>query len=289
METKYTVFTQAYGTVGGRLDGFLGETVGNVIAQVAGPLRLALVLYVILYGFAILRGAINEPLMDFAVRSIKLTIIYLLATTQAYSHFVTDPIFHTLPDALAEAVGGAPTQDAGGSFDRFIGQTAWMADRITEQAEPWELMDWLMATAVWISGALAAALGFGIVLVAKVALALLIALGPIFIGLALFEATRRWFFGWLSQAVNYLILFALIFAVFQLVLAMVADQWETLQAQDAMAAGFAFIALSLLGSIFFLQTPTLAAGIAGGASLGIRDFFGAGSIATRAVSGRWRR
>ncbi|MDG2520513.1 type IV secretion system protein [Caulobacter segnis] len=276
METTYTVFSQAYGTVDNRLENFLGDAVQNAIAEMAGPMRVALVLYVLLYGFAILRGAIQEPLMDFAVRSIKLTIIYLLATTPAYGDYVTQPLFHQLPDALSRALGGAAFQDAGGAFDRYIGQTAWLADRITEDAEIWDVMDWLIATAVWICGALAAALGFGIVTVAKVALALIVALGPIFIGLSLFEATRRYFFGWLSQAVNYLVLFALIFAVFQLVLAMVADQWESLQAQDAMAAGFAFIALSLLGSIFFLQTPTLAAGIAGGASLGIADFLNAG-------------
>lgn len=272
METTYTVFSQAYGTVDARLDVFLGDAVGNAVAEMSGPMRLALVLYVLLYGFAILRGAITEPLMDFAIRSLKLAAIYMLATTPAYGEFVTEPLFHGVPAALARALGGDTTQDAGGAFDHFIGQTAWLADRITEDAEPWDVMDWLIATAVWICGALAAALGFGIVLVAKIALALLIALGPIFIGLALFEATRRYFFGWLSQAVNYLVLFALIFAVFQLVLAMVSDQWESLQSQDAMAAGFAFIALSLLGSIFFLQTPTLAAGIAGGASLGVRDF-----------------
>ena len=73
---------------------------------------------------------------------------------------------------------------------------------------------------MFIIGALAAALGFGVVLVAKLALALLVTLGPIFIACALFDATRRFFFGWLSQAVNYLVLFALIIVIFQLVLSL---------------------------------------------------------------------
>lgn len=272
MDGSISLFQQAYDFVDGRLDAFLNQGVANVVDEVAGPLRLALVLYVLLYGFAILRGAINDPMMDFAVRSLKLAAIYLLATTPVYTEFVTEPLFEEMPHTLATALGGEGTGSAGEAFDNFLSMTAMLGERLTEGASPLAVDRWLMSGAVWICGALAAALGFGIVLVAKIALALLIALGPIFIGLALFEATRRYFFGWLSQAVNYLVLFALIFAVFQLVLAMVSDQWESLQSQDAMAAGFAFIALSLLGSIFFLQTPTLAAGIAGGASLGVRDF-----------------
>ncbi|WP_269714867.1 type IV secretion system protein [Caulobacter sp. NIBR2454] len=276
METHYTLFTEAYGFVETRLDVFLGQGVQNAAAEVAGPLRLVLVLYVLLYGFAIIRGAINEPLIDFSIRSLKLAAIYLLATTPAYSGYVTEPLFHVMPDMLSRAVGGGQTSEAGAAFDQYLSRAGWLGERLSNGAGPFDIGQWLMSGAVWIAGALAAALGFGIVLVAKVALALIIALGPIFIGLALFEATRRYFFGWLSQAVNYLVLFALIFAVFQLVLAMVADQWETLQGQDAMAAGFAFIALSILGAIFFLQTPTLAAGIAGGASIGVSDFMRAG-------------
>src|SRR5690348_16342759 len=100
MESNFSLFEQAYGFVEGRLNVFLGQGVLNAIAEVQGPLRLALVLYVLLYGFAILRGAIQEPLMDFSVRSLKLAMIYMLATTPAYSSFVTEPLFHALPNTL---------------------------------------------------------------------------------------------------------------------------------------------------------------------------------------------
>ena len=136
----------------------------------------------------------------------------------------------------------------------------------------------MVSAAVFIIGALAAALGFGVVLVAKLALALLVTLGPIFIACALFDATRRFFFGWLSQAVNYLVLFALIIVIFQLVLSLVRDQWGAIQGADPMIGGLIFIALCLLGAIFFLQTPAIAAGIAGGASAGLADFANAAAL-----------
>ena len=69
MASAFQVFEPAYTFVDGKLDTFLNERTASAIAVVAGPLRVALVLYVLLYGIAILRGAISEPIMDFAVRS----------------------------------------------------------------------------------------------------------------------------------------------------------------------------------------------------------------------------
>lgn len=280
MET-FHIFQPAYVFVDAKLDVFLNARASAVMAEVAAPLRIVLVLYVLLYGIAILRGSIAEPIMDFAVRSLKLALIYMLATTTAYSTYVTDPLFHGLPDALARAVGGGAIGDPGGAFDDFLSRAGYLAWKISQDASPVNLGPWVLSAAVYLVGALAAAVGFGVVMVAKVALALLVALGPIFIACALFEATRRYFFGWLSQAINYLILFALILTVFQLVLAMVGEQWATIEASNGLAGGLAFIALCLLGSIFFLQTPAIAAGIAGGASVGLADFANAASLGGR--------
>ena len=71
---------------------------------------------------------------------------------------------------------------------------------------------------------------------------------------------------------NYLVLFALIIVIFQLVLSLVRDQWGAIQGADPMIGGLIFIALCLLGAIFFLQTPAIAAGIAGAASGGLAHF-----------------
>jgi len=274
----FAIFQPAYGFVDSKLDVFLNERASSVMAQVSGPLRAALVLYVLLYGFAILRGSIQEPFMDFVVRSIKLAFIYMLATTVAYSTYVTHPLFHVLPDTLTQAISGSGVPDVGSAFDQFFARAAYLAEKIWNKATPVNFAPLILSAVVYIVGALAAAIGFGVVLIAKVALALLVALGPIFVACALFDATRRFFFGWLSQAVNYLVLFALIITVFQLILSLVAQQWGSIDGSDPMAGGLLFVALCLLGSIFFLQTPAIAAGIAGGASAGLADFANAASL-----------
>jgi len=279
--SNFQIFEPAYTFVDGKLDTFLNGDVSNVVAQVAGPMRAALVLYVLLYGFAILRGAISEPIVDFAVRSLKLAFVYMLATTVAYSSWVTTLLFQTLPNTLTQAISGAASPDPGAAFDQFFSRAAFLGETIAKTASLTDLGPLLVSGAVYVLGALAAALGFGVVMIAKVSLALLVALGPIFIACALFEGSRRYFYGWLSQAVNYVILMALIVTVFQMVLSLVGDQWTQINGQDPVAGGLIFIALCVLGSIFFLQTPSIAAGIAGGASAGLSDFGAAVGGASR--------
>jgi type IV secretion system protein VirB6 len=281
MSGTFQIFEPAYTFIDGKLDGFLNTDASNVIAQVAGPMRAALVLYVLLYGFAILRGAISEPVVDFAIRSLKLAFIYMLATTVAYSSWVTTPLFQTLPNTLTQALGGSASTDPGTAFDQFFARAAYLGEKISQTANITNPAPWLEAGAVDVIGGLAAALGFGVVIIAKVSLALVIALGPAFIACALFDASRRFFFGWLSQAVNYVVLMALIIAVFQMILSLVGDQWSQIDGQDPAAGGLIFIALSILGAIFFLQTPAIAAGIAGGASAGLADFGNAAGMAFR--------
>ncbi|WP_374346531.1 type IV secretion system protein [Phenylobacterium sp.] len=285
MGSDFHIFQPAYAYADSKLDAFLNVRASAVMAEVSGPLRVALVLYVLLYGIAILRGSISEPILDFAVRSLKLALIYMLATTAAYSTFVTDPLFHGLPDTLARAIGGGAVPDVGAAFDQFLSRAGYLAAKIAADANLTNLGPWVLSAAVYLVGALTAAIGFGVVMVAKVALALLIALGPIFVACALFEATRRYFFGWLSQALNYVILFALILTVFQLVLDLIANQWSEIDGASGLASGLAFIALCLLGAIFFLQTPAIAAGIAGGASVGLADFANAASLRSGGRSG----
>lgn len=278
MDGDFRVFSPAYAFIDGKLDEFLNAGASRMLAEVAGPLRVALILYVLLYGFAILRGAIAEPMMDFAVRSVKLALIAMLATTAAYGEWITQPLFHVLPDTLARGISGAAAGDAGAAFDQFFGRAAYLGQKTAKETTPMNWLPLLVSGSVFVIGALAAALGFGITVLSKVALALLVALGPIFIACALFEATRRYFFGWLGQAVNYLVLYALILAIFQLVLTLVSDQWGRIDGQDPVVGSLIFIALCLLGAIFFLQTPAIAAGIAGGASMGLADFGNAVSM-----------
>ena len=59
---------------------FVSTSVSNLATFVDGPLRVAVLLYVVLYGFAVMRGAIAEPIQEFAWRAMRLVLIVLLAS-----------------------------------------------------------------------------------------------------------------------------------------------------------------------------------------------------------------
>lgn len=267
------VFEPAYNYIDGRLTEFLNERLGDVIAQVQGPLAAALALYVVLYGWAVIRGSIDEPIIDGAIRLVKLMFIYVVATSVGYSEYVTEPLFVGLPNILTTAISGSDGATVGSAFDSFLNSGFDVAQRNLDEASPINIFPYVVALLVFACTIAAAAIGFGITLLAKVALALLVALGPIFIACLVFEASRRFFYGWLSQAINYILLFVLIIAIFELILSLSASLSSSVSADpDPIVAGILFSALCILGVIFFAQTPAIAAGIAGGASLGIKDF-----------------
>lgn len=269
----FEIYGPAYTYVDGQLSNFLGTGLGNVIGAVRGPLLLALTLYIVLYGYAIFRGSISEPVMDGVVRLVKLCFIFTVATTVAYNDYVTQPLFTDLPNWLAGAISGGSVASVGSSFDKFLARGFDLATTITDTATIVDPSPYITAAIVIIATVIVTGLGFGIVMIAKVALALLVALGPIFIACLVFEASRQFFFGWLKQGVNYLLLFALIITIFELILALVEGQWGSINGQaDPEMGGILFTALCILGGIFFLQTPNIAAGIAGGAAAGIGDF-----------------
>jgi type IV secretion system protein VirB6 len=281
------VYAPAYDYVDAQLGALLGQRLASVMAEVAGPLRAALALYLVLYGYAILRGAVSEPIMDFAIRSVKLAFIWAIATTPAYGDYVTEPLFTDLPNALARAVSGQGASNLGAPFDQFLAYGGTLAQQIAAEATPFEPDIYITSAAVLVVAALCSAIAFAILLVAKVSLALLVALGPIFVACALFEASRRFFFGWVAQAINYLVLFALIITVFQLVIGLIEAQWPTIESQpNPHIAGLVFIALTCLAGFLCLYLPMLAAGIAGGAGAGMSTFATARSSAPRPASSR---
>lgn len=277
------VFSPAYAFIDGRLAALLGDRVGSVMGAVQPVLMTAVVLYVVLYGYAIIRGSIDEPIMDFIVRAIKLVFIVAIATTGAYNQYVTGPLFTDMPNWLASAVTGGAAGNAGAPFDQMLAMGLNTGERISEASSPIDIADHLTALLVIGVALLAAGIGFGIFMIAKVALALLITLGPIFIACLVFEPTRRFFYGWLSQAVNYLVLFALMIVVFQIIVDLVFAHYGGVE--DPVMQGYLFMALSFLGVIFFLQVPVMASGIAGGAAAGLRDFANSASAARRAPTG----
>ena len=76
----------------------------------------------------------------------------------------------------------------------------------------------LVGAVVFIGTVLMTGAALVLVILAKLALAVLLALGPVFIMLYLFSATRGFFEGWIRQLANFSLLIVLTFGVLALIL-----------------------------------------------------------------------
>ncbi|MBR1090738.1 type IV secretion system protein [Bradyrhizobium manausense] len=257
---------------------FVSTSVSNLASYIDGPLRVAVMLYVILYGFAVMRGAISEPIMEFAWRAMRIVIVVLLATNSStFQQYVTGLFFDSLPKEIGNALAGSGLNTSSGvPFDQLLSKGIDVANKIYDQAGITNVVPALIAAILLVFVAVGSFLQFAILLYAKIGLGVVIALGPIFIALALFEATRPFTEAWLRQVANFVILLVLVVALVGLMLTTVSgfiDKFGTNAgtAGELVVAAVAISAVLGLSGYIALQLPIIAGGLAGGgASLASR-------------------
>lgn len=253
------------------LQTFISSGTSGISSWVTGPLTVALTLYVILFGVLVLRGAIQEPIMDFAIRAIKLAIILMLVRSAGeYQAYVTDVFFETLPHEISEAMntGGAPSAT---TFDSLLDKGQKSANDIWAQGSwPVDVLTAFAGVVVIVITFVVASIGYVVSLYARVALAIVLALGPIFIALAMFQSTRRFTEAWIAQLANFVILQVLVVAVGSLLVTSFATMFVTAESySDVLMRPIAVGAIGLASLYVFYQLPGIASALAsGGASLG---------------------
>lgn len=275
------VFTQMFTALNNALAGIINVYTG-IVALISGPLRVGVTLYIILLGLAIMRGAVEYPFREFVYRGLKLAAL-VFAVTTLYGASIGLFTMNGLPQDVANAVGGPNVTGLGGFFDEIVRGSAETVARINEIQDartdaagtnlvglPNNIVE-IFLTGVYcfvimVLALVATALGFTICAFALFALALLAAVGPLFVAALLFDSTRSFFFSWLGSVISYVMLVA-----FTLLLTLFIQQTGQTFIADATAGNTEIlpiaikaIAFYVLGFFFFLQIPGLAAGLGGG-------------------------
>jgi len=286
-----TLFTEAYTYFNGQLNMFLTQRYGDVVDAVRGPLLAGLVIYIAIYAFAIMRGVVQEPLTDFVYRGVKLAIIFTAATTVAYQDWITGPLFNDAPSAVTEAISGKQYGSMGMVFDALESQSIEVSNRLQTAADampllmaPRAILYYILSFIVRLFAEIASCVGFGVSMLALISLAIIIAMGPIFIALSLFDWGKRYFNGWLNQAFNYIVLLAIITTMASLITDLGDKILGQMNIEDDVSAAVLYIGFYALGTFFFFQAPSIASGITGGAAAGASDLVG--NVA-RAASRPW--
>ncbi|MFN3989526.1 MAG: type IV secretion system protein [Erythrobacter sp.] len=166
--------------------------------QLTFALTLMLVLYVAFFGFSLMLGRSNLSVRMLLPKMMTLGLVVGFATSfVAFSTFFYN-IFIGGPDQIARILTGSQ-----GSATALFAQKLDVVFLALQQTggEAKDINAFSPQGMMWL-GAMLLLLGtVGLLVTARIGLALLLAIGPIFVVLALFEGTRGLFVGWLKGLV----------------------------------------------------------------------------------------
>ena len=253
-----------------QLTTYIGDNTARLSQALAPAIATLGTVYVMVWGYLQLTGRIEEPFMT-GLRKIILLIVVLGAALQLwlYNALIVDT-FYNAPAQLAAAVAGAAAPvttldalwEAGGS----VAGQLWGRGGLFHG----DFGFYVAGLMVWTVMGLVCCYAMFLIALAKIALAVLLALGPLFITLRLFEGTRRLFDAWLMQLANYgfitvltVLVGALLLQFVQSYAAQTAARGPTILTVDALNMLLAAVIVLLI----LRQIMPIAASLAGGGSL----------------------
>lgn len=276
MATAYTFYTTLMNNLDTTVLGFISTSTASVVSSISNAAYSMVTLYVILWGWATLRGTVSEPIGDSIARLVKIMIILAASLNLTYySGWIVNFLYHT-PDALASAMTGSPASASSSFLDTFMGQMFDLAEAYKAKAE--ELGDFVpdltlmaMSWAITLVGLLLTIFGAFLTMLSKMGLGILLGFGAIPIFCTLFEGTKKFFDAWIGQVLNLVFLIVLVGAGLQLIQTIIGT-WITTNAA-ALSADPSFIdalppiAYSVIGFLVLMQLPSIASALGGGASM----------------------
>ena len=270
------------------ISSYIDTAVSNVQSAIDAPLKAGIVLYIMWFGWQLMVGATPIAMAEIVKRALRIGVILMLCLSGGseggYSKYVKTPLLTDIPNQVSEMVVKDKFTDSNGAaFDTIVNNAAKSAATMRQASSGWsisaaigaQVQSLLLELAAYVT----AAVGFYYVMYAKIVLGMLLSLGPIFIAMALFDTTRRFFDGWLSQCANFIILQILIATVCSVMMTMLTTVLGGTFGPEQPGALAAALVTCLVMVMIFFQLPVISHALAqGGASLGMSSVAGFTSV-----------
>jgi len=254
----------------GLLTGYIGTNTAK-IASLLQPAVLALAtVYVMVWGYLQLTGKIEEPFITGMKRIILLVVVLGGALDLwLYNDFIVD-IFFNAPGQLAAGVIGA--YDPVGIIDQIIFSGGDAASLLIQKGGIFngDFSYYIAGFAVYLIVGLTAIYAMFLLALSKIALSILLALGPLFIALLFFDTTKRFFEAWIAQLANYAFITILTVLVAALMMGIVSSAAQQAAAEGGTITIADAVRVCMASGLTFLimrQVMPMAAGLASGLAL----------------------
>jgi type IV secretion system protein VirB6 len=277
------------------LDGILSTYITDNTQRIATLLEPAVVtlgvLYVMVWGVLQLTGKVEEPFLTGLKRIAVLVLIFGVGLgLWLYNAVIVDTFFRE-PGQLAAGIVGANSpvgivdqiMMAGHDTATLLWAKGGIFHGLSFEVAGWAVELVVAAMAVYTMFLLS---------LSRIALSVLLALGPLFIALLFFESTKRFVEAWLAQLANYAFVAVLTVLIVALMLHVVSTA-----AQDAVATGGGItIAVAVrvclaaaLTLLVLLQVMPMAATLASGIALSSFNAVGNSVSRSLGVLGQFSR
>lgn len=196
------------------IDCQLNDAVGIAYGRLFGhsgtfamALTLLLTIYVAVMALGLIGGRMKLSLSGAMPRVLALGLVLTFATAwPAYQTVATD-LLSRGPDQIASAVlsgnSDSATQVFAHRLDRLFARHVELARSLQSQGKDPSANLQMSAKLAWASALLLVLSTAGLLVMVRIVLAILLALGPVFIVFALFRSTRGLFEGWLKSVVAF--------------------------------------------------------------------------------------
>lgn len=255
-----------------QLAGYIGERTAQLAALLEPFVAACSVLYVLVWGWLQLTGRIEQPVLEGAKRIVVLAAVLGLSLgLWSYNELFVDTFIEgprTVATALAS--GGLPSTI--GIADTVLAEGITVGENLFRQAGVIDGNFGYYLAAALVYGVVVVTAGYAAFLdaLARIALTVILALGPLFLAALLFDSTRRFFEAWVAQLANYALVAILTGAVAGLLMQVVrteATEMAALGTAVEIAQIVPLVVACVLILLVMRQVMPIAAGLASGVAL----------------------
>lgn len=256
------------------LNAELAAYIGDNTLRLAAALEPAIVtlatVYVMAWGYLHLTGKIDEPVLAGLKRIALIALVLGVGLRLWMFNTLIVDTFYTAPSQLAAAVVGS--LDPVGTIDTIWESGGTVAGNLWGKAGllRGDFGFYIAGAVVWCLMGVLCVYAMFLIALSSIALAVLLALGPLFIGMLLFDVTKRLFVAWIMQLANYALITvltvmvaALLLHVVQSYAAQTAARGTAIQTVDALH----MVLVAVLVFLVLRQVMPIAAGLAGGVAI----------------------
>lgn len=275
MSAPIGLMTFLSGNIESAMDKFVVQTSAALSVGLAPVVAIGLMIWFTLYGMAVMRGEVNDPVMGFVKQATKTSFICAIALgTGIFQDLIVGGVYGFL-DGLTQIVSPSNSANIFVALDQYDNKATEQSMVIIghgmTKLPTGGYLDILAGLILQFSNAVLMILCGGFAVVAKVALSLVLALGPLFIVCLAFGPVARLFESWLSTVLSKVLLGVYLAAVLTFALVISSDYMDRMIANtgnvNAMSDAFGFVVINGVLLVVAYQLPQLAAGLTGGISV----------------------